>query len=86
VMFFVIREMDGTYRTVFESVDRSGLSGSSEENIVELTKRHTAILERYIRRYPDHWLWMHRRWKHTAYYEARTEEPARHEPAHQEVP
>ncbi|HXX63041.1 MAG TPA: lysophospholipid acyltransferase family protein, partial [Bacteroidota bacterium] len=57
VMFFVIREMDGTYRTVFESVDRSGLSGSSEENIVELTKRHTAILERYIRRYPDHWLW-----------------------------
>lgn len=86
VMFFVIREGDGSYRTVFEPVDRSGLRGSSEENIVELTKRHTAVLERYIRQYPDHWLWMHRRWKHTAFYESQSGEPVRHEPAHQEAP
>ena len=49
----------------------AGSRASSEENIVELTRRHTAILERYIRNYPDHWLWMHKRWKHTEFYESR---------------
>ncbi len=71
VMFFFIRQPDGTYRAVYEEVDRGGLTGTQEENIVELTRRHTAILERYIRAYPDHWLWMHKRWKHTEYYQSR---------------
>jgi KDO2-lipid IV(A) lauroyltransferase len=71
VMFFFLRQPDGTYRTVYEEVDREGLTGTSEENIVELTRRHTAVLERYIRQYPDHWLWMHKRWKHTGYYQSR---------------
>jgi heptosyltransferase-2 len=65
VMFYFLRQADGTYRALFEEVDRSGLDASSEENIVELTRRHTALLERTIRRHPDHWLWMHKRWKHS---------------------
>jgi KDO2-lipid IV(A) lauroyltransferase len=73
VMFFFIRQPDGTYRTVYEEVDRKGLAGTSEEKIVELTRRHTAILERYIRQYPDHWLWMHKRWKHTEFYRSRAD-------------
>ena len=81
VMFFFIRQGDGTYRAVFEEVDRSGLGGTSEEAIVELTRRHTAVLERFIRAWPDHWLWMHRRWKHTAYYEAMAGSPRHGEPA-----
>jgi KDO2-lipid IV(A) lauroyltransferase len=27
------------------------------------TQRYTKILEDYIRSYPDHWVWLHRRWK-----------------------
>ena len=27
------------------------------------TARFTAAIEGYVRRYPDQWLWMHRRWK-----------------------
>ncbi len=69
VMVFLVRQRDGTYDALFEEVDRSGLAGSGEENVIELTRRHTRVLEAYIRRYPDHWLWMHKRWKHTAYYE-----------------
>ena len=69
VMFFFIRQSDRTYTVEFEEVDRSGLTGYSEENVLELTRRHTAILEKYIRMRPDHWLWMHRRWKHTEFYE-----------------
>jgi KDO2-lipid IV(A) lauroyltransferase len=70
VMFFFIRQADGTYRTVYEEVDRTGLEGTPEEKIVELTRRHTAILERRIREHPDHWLWMHKRWKHSQFYES----------------
>ncbi len=80
VMFFFVRQPDGTYRAVYEEVDRTGLNGSPEETIIELTRRHTAVLERYIRRYPDHWLWVHKRWKHTPPSGPRREtapEPAR---------
>lgn len=69
IMVFLVRSGDGTYDAIFEEVDRSGLTGSADENVLELTRRHTRVLEEYIRRYPDHWLWMHKRWKHTAYYE-----------------
>lgn len=78
VMFFFIRRPEGGYRAVYEEVDRGGLTGTAEENIVELTRRHTALLERYIRTYPDHWLWMHKRWKHTEFYESRTGVPSLH--------
>ncbi len=30
---------------------------------LEGTRRCTAVLESWIRRYPDQWLWVHRRWK-----------------------
>lgn len=81
VMFFFLRQPDGTYRTVYEEVDRSGLDASPEENIIELTRRHTAVLERYIRQYPDHWLWMHKRWKHTPPMTPRLHVAGRAEPA-----
>ena len=29
----------------------------------ELTQRCTDVLEMYVRRYPNNWLWMHRRWR-----------------------
>jgi len=77
VMVLLLRQEDGTYEIVCEEVDRTGLDGRTEENVVELTRRHTALLERYIRMRPDHWLWMHRRWKHTESYQshALAEEP-----------
>jgi KDO2-lipid IV(A) lauroyltransferase len=70
VMLFFVRRKDGVYETHFEEVDRTGLEEYTEENVNELTRRHAAILEKYIRMHPDHWLWMHKRWKHTAYYES----------------
>jgi Kdo2-lipid IVA lauroyltransferase/acyltransferase len=37
--------------------------GNREEAIVENTQRATRVMEDMIRRYPDHWNWIHRRWK-----------------------
>jgi KDO2-lipid IV(A) lauroyltransferase len=33
--------------------------------VVAHTAQLTAVLESYIRRYPEQWLWLHRRWKGT---------------------
>jgi len=38
-------------------------SGDDERDIVENTARFTAAIEGFVRRYPDQWLWVHRRWK-----------------------
>jgi KDO2-lipid IV(A) lauroyltransferase len=32
-------------------------------DILEGTQRCTKAIERWVRRYPDQWLWIHRRWK-----------------------
>ncbi|PYV03434.1 MAG: lipid A biosynthesis acyltransferase, partial [Acidobacteria bacterium] len=34
-----------------------------EEEIVANTANFTRLIEEYVRRYPDQWLWVHRRWK-----------------------
>jgi KDO2-lipid IV(A) lauroyltransferase len=34
-----------------------------EEEILANTANFTHLIEGYVRRYPDHWLWVHRRWK-----------------------
>lgn len=36
---------------------------SEAEKLHHITQAWTNVLEKYVRRYPDHWFWMHRRWK-----------------------
>src|SRR2546425_7051128 len=38
-------------------------SGNEEEDVRRLTQALTSVVEKYVRRYPDQWLWIHRRWK-----------------------
>jgi Kdo2-lipid IVA lauroyltransferase/acyltransferase len=38
-------------------------TGDSEQDAVTNTAKFTAVIESYVRRYPDQWLWVHRRWK-----------------------
>jgi len=38
-------------------------TGDSEQDALVNTAAFTAAIERYVRRYPEQWLWMHRRWK-----------------------
>ena len=64
LMEFLIRKENGKYEAILEEVRKDDLDGYNEENVAELTRRHVALLEKYVRMYPDQWLWMHRRWKH----------------------
>ena len=38
-------------------------TGDPAEDTRRNTQRFTAVFEEMVRRYPDHWLWMHKRWK-----------------------
>ncbi|HZD48461.1 MAG TPA: lysophospholipid acyltransferase family protein [Silvibacterium sp.] len=38
-------------------------TGNDEQDVLANTARFTAVIEDWIRRYPDQWLWVHRRWK-----------------------
>jgi len=50
------------YRLRFDRVDWIKCEDPEEEIAVN-TANFTRRIEEYIRRYPDQWLWVHRRWK-----------------------
>lgn len=39
------------------------VSENRERDILVITEKITAKVEEFVRRYPDQWLWIHRRWK-----------------------
>lgn len=60
---FCLRTENGTHRVVVEPEVELVRTGDLERDVVVNTQRFTSIIEGYVRRHPDHWLWMHRRWK-----------------------
>ena len=60
---FPIREEGGTHRVLVEGpfTVEPGLKG--HQAVVALTQQLTRAVERVIRAHPDHWYWLHRRWK-----------------------
>ncbi len=38
-------------------------TGNKEADLVTNTQEWSGVVESYIRRYPDQWVWIHRRWK-----------------------
>jgi KDO2-lipid IV(A) lauroyltransferase len=74
IIIMYIRQPDGTARLELEEIDTGHLSGDQEKDIQTITERHVKSLERFVRRYPDQWLWMHKRWKHTERFLQRQQE------------
>ncbi len=62
VPLFVIRE-GGRVRLVIEPPLRVPEGADRAQALTSLTQAWSDVVESYIRRYPDHWVWMHRRWK-----------------------
>jgi Kdo2-lipid IVA lauroyltransferase/acyltransferase len=51
------------YRLHFDPAVELVRTGNDETDITANTQLFTKIIEDYVRRYPDQWLWVHRRWK-----------------------
>ena len=60
---FNIRQPDGRYRVVFEPEISLIRTENKEHDLQANTELFTGVIERYVREYPDHWLWLHQRWK-----------------------
>ncbi|HHM23923.1 MAG TPA: hypothetical protein ENJ23_02685 [Bacteroidetes bacterium] len=54
---------DGKYRFHFERLPVENYSGLNEENIRRVTLLHVRKLEQDVRRFPEQYFWVHRRWK-----------------------
>jgi KDO2-lipid IV(A) lauroyltransferase len=59
-----VRQPDYSYNVVLEEISMENLPENEEDRIIELSQRHTSYLEKFIRQYPEQWLWMHKRWKY----------------------
>ena len=61
--FLVWEQREQKYKLRFGPEVSLVNTGDSEADAIANTANFTAIIESYIRQYPDQWLWMHRRWK-----------------------
>ena len=53
----------GKYRLRFDPALELIRTGNLEADIVANTQMFTKVIEDYVRKYPEQWLWVHRRWK-----------------------
>jgi len=61
--FTIWDEAAGKYRLRFDPAIELVRTGDLEADIVANTQKFTSVIEDYVRKYPEQWLWVHRRWK-----------------------
>ena len=65
VPLFALPLGGGRYRMIYEHPVEPPASDAADP-IHDFTQRCTDVLEMYVRRHPELWLWMHRRWREDA--------------------
>jgi KDO2-lipid IV(A) lauroyltransferase len=63
LLIAMVRRRYGYFDVFFDEVKVDPELKFSEESIIKITQAHTKVLEKWIRKYPEQWFWMHRRWK-----------------------
>ncbi|MFC2146318.1 lysophospholipid acyltransferase family protein [Acidobacteriota bacterium] len=64
VPIFLHYEEDKIVLELLEEIDAAGTGiGNQNEDILQLTRRCTSLIEEKIRQYPEQWFWFHNRWK-----------------------
>lgn len=61
--FCIYDGLNGLYRLVHGQIMEYRPTGDREEDVRRLTALYTAEIEKIVRRYPEQWLWIHKRWK-----------------------
>ena len=61
--FTVWDDVRRKYRITFAPRLALPKTGDGERDVVNATQLFTSVIEEYVRKNPDQWLWVHRRWK-----------------------
>lgn len=59
----MFQEPHGRYRLVVHPPIFPPAGAQGEDSVTELTRQYLEVAEQDIRRHPEQWLWMHRRWE-----------------------
>ena len=59
-----VRQPDFSYVTELVEIELNNLPENEDEKVKEICQRLTSYLEEIIRKHPEQWLWMHKRWKY----------------------
>lgn len=59
-----VRQRNYSYKLYITEINLDNLPDEEENKIKEISQRHMAFLESFIRKYPEQWLWMHNIWKY----------------------
>jgi len=62
---FYLKKPDDTYEFIIEKEIPLVMTGNRRQDMEENTRRFHKVIEKYIKRYPTQWVWMHNRWKTT---------------------
>lgn len=60
---FIVRLGPGKHRLEFSEEIPIQRSGNLRQDVLDNTLRFNQLIEAQVRTYPDHWFWLHRRWK-----------------------
>ena len=60
---FLVHDGENYKYFVEEPLLTTNLPGTQEEKIKLAAEFYTRAVEKYVRRYPEQWFWMHKRWK-----------------------
>lgn len=60
---FALPREKGKYLFIYEDEINFHPSDNKENDILQLTQQCSKMIEDYVRKYPQYWFWMHRRWK-----------------------
>ncbi len=64
IPIFIVRNTNNTHTIYTEKPLRLIKTGDKQKDVMINTINCTKIIEKYVRKFPDQWVWIHRRWQH----------------------
>ncbi len=61
--YIIWDEANHIHRLCFEPALETINTGNQKEDVIANTQQYAKVIEKVIRRFPEQWLWIHRRWR-----------------------